>query len=83
MSTFEVLRSFGTAALLRFTAGLVLFVALHLLRLPLLLVARVLEAAMCRVDAYLTGLISYHSPSVSGEQWIDDEEEVISHVYAA
>lgn len=84
MSTFEVLRRFGTGALLRFTAGLVLFVALHVLRLPLLLVARVLEASMCRVDAYMTGLVSDHAPPMGREQWIEDEEEeVISHVYAA
>ncbi|HJQ45598.1 MAG TPA: hypothetical protein VJ870_04625 [Amycolatopsis sp.] len=52
MSLFEVLSRFGTAALLRFVSAVVLFLLLHLLRIPLVLIARVLEIAMCRANAY-------------------------------
>jgi len=53
MSAFEVLERYGTTALLRFLGAVAVFVALHLLRLPFLLLARLLEVGMCRVDAYL------------------------------
>lgn len=56
MSTFAVLHTFGMTVLLRFIGALALFVVLHVVRLPLVLVARVLEVAMWRVDAYVTGL---------------------------
>lgn len=52
MSTFDVLERYGTAALLRFAAAVALFLVLHLARIPLVLVARVLEGVMRRVDAY-------------------------------
>lgn len=52
MSTFDVLARYGTAALLRFAAAVALFLVLHLIRIPLVLVARVLEGVMRRVDAY-------------------------------
>jgi hypothetical protein len=52
MSTFEVLDRFGTAALIRFVAAVTLFLALHLLRMPLVQAARALEALMRRVDGY-------------------------------
>lgn len=52
MSVFEVLQRFGTAALLRFTGAVAVFLLLHLLRIPLVLVARVLEVSMRRIDAY-------------------------------
>ncbi|WP_216210585.1 hypothetical protein [Amycolatopsis aidingensis] len=52
MSTFDVLRRYGTAALLRFAGAVLLFLLLHLVRIPLVLAARVLEVAMRRVDGY-------------------------------
>lgn len=55
MSATDVLSRYGTAALLRFLGAVAVFVALHLLRLPFLLIARLLEVGMGRVDAYLTG----------------------------
>lgn len=57
MSPIEVAHQLGTVALLRLLAGLLVFVVLHLLRLPLLLTARVLELSMRRVDRFVvTGL---------------------------
>ncbi|MFC4004892.1 hypothetical protein ACFS2C_23550 [Prauserella oleivorans] len=52
MSTFDVLRTYGTAALLRFAGAVVLFLVLHLVRIPLVLLARVLEVGMRRIDGY-------------------------------
>lgn len=52
MSTFDVLNRHGTAALLRFAAAVALFLVLHLIRIPLVLIARVLEGVMQRVDGY-------------------------------
>ncbi|RBM12126.1 hypothetical protein DI005_33240 [Prauserella sp. PE36] len=54
MSTFDVLRQYGTAALLRFAGAVVLFLVLHLVRIPLVLAARVLEVAMRRLDGFAT-----------------------------
>lgn len=54
MSAFDVLERFGTAALLRFLGAVAVFVLLHLVRLPLLTLARLLEVGMRRVDGYLT-----------------------------
>lgn len=58
MSAMEVLARFGTFALLRFVLALLVFVALHLVRLPILMVVRVLEAAMSRVDRAVTAAVS-------------------------
>ncbi len=52
MTAFDVLERFGTVALLRFAAAVALFLVLHLVRIPLVLVARVLEGVMSRVDGY-------------------------------
>jgi hypothetical protein len=54
MTTFDVLHRYGTAALLRFAGAVALFLALHLVRIPLVLLAAVLEGAMHRVDGYAT-----------------------------
>nr|WP_042182588.1 hypothetical protein [Kibdelosporangium sp. MJ126-NF4]CEL15087.1 hypothetical protein [Kibdelosporangium sp. MJ126-NF4]CTQ93319.1 hypothetical protein [Kibdelosporangium sp. MJ126-NF4] len=57
MSAADVLRQFGTVALLRFLVVLLLFLALHLTRLPLVVLARVLEIGMHLMDrALVTGL---------------------------
>lgn len=52
MSIGEVLARHGTAALLRFAGVLLLFLLLHLVRIPLVLAARVLEVAMRRINDY-------------------------------
>lgn len=54
MSAFDVLQRYGTAALLRFTGAVTVFLLLHLIRIPLVIVARVLEVSMHRVDAFAT-----------------------------
>jgi hypothetical protein len=54
MTVFEVLNKVGTAALLRFAGAVVLFLVLHLVRLPLVLIVRVLEGVMRRVDGFAT-----------------------------
>ena len=51
---FEVLRRFGTFALLVFTGAVLVFLVLHLVRIPLVLAARVLEISMRRVDGFVT-----------------------------
>lgn len=65
MSAFDVLDRYGTAALLRFLGAVALFVALHLVRLPFVLLARVLEVGMGRVDGYLTGALATGSGSAT------------------
>ncbi|AHJ58546.1 hypothetical protein [Amycolatopsis keratiniphila] len=59
MSAFDVLDRFGTAALLRFLGLVVLFVALHLVRIPLHLLARVLEIGMVRVNKQLATSVAH------------------------
>lgn len=59
MPCSEVLARYGTTALLRLLGALALFLTLHLLRAPLLVVVRVLAAAMARVDAYAAGQVSH------------------------
>jgi hypothetical protein len=44
--------------LLRFLAAVALFVTLHLIRIPLVLVARALEVAMRRVDTAIVTSVS-------------------------
>jgi hypothetical protein len=60
MSAVDVLRQFGTWALLRFVAVLVLFLTLHLVRLPLVVIAHVLEIGMRRVDGAMVAGLSPH-----------------------
>ncbi|GAB3472278.1 hypothetical protein [Actinophytocola sediminis] len=54
MSATDVLARFGTWVLLRFVLALLVFVLLHLIRLPVLLLAAVLTGAMTRVDLAVT-----------------------------
>lgn len=62
MSGFDVLSRYGTTALLRFLGCVALFVALHVLRQPFLLAARLLEAGMRGIDARLTATVSTDGP---------------------
>jgi hypothetical protein len=52
------LQRFGTWALLRFGAAVAVFLVLHLIRIPLVLGARMVEVAMRRADAYTARLAS-------------------------
>lgn len=63
MSAWDVLARFGTVKLLGFVVALLVFVALHLARLPLLWAARLLEAAMSRVDHAITAAVSVTATS--------------------
>lgn len=74
MSTFAVLHTYGLATLLRFLGALALFIALHLVRLPLVVAARVLEVAMFRVDAYLTDLTRHNTTAWADTPWFDEKE---------
>jgi hypothetical protein len=73
---FDALERRGTLALLKFTGALVLFVLLHLARLPLVLAARVLEVALRRLDRYATdharraptGPINHFYPATNREE---------------
>lgn len=53
-TTFDLLDRYGGGRLAAVVGALALFLALHLLRSPLLLAVRVLEVSMRRVDAYAT-----------------------------
>jgi hypothetical protein len=67
MSARDVLARFGTWALLRFVLALLVFVLLHLARLPVLLLAVVLDSAMSRVDNAVTAAVSDRPESAAGE----------------
>lgn len=68
MSATDVLARFGTWALLKFVVALLVFVVLHLTRLPFLALVAVLNAAMSRVDGAVTAAVSRGMPgSVAGE----------------
>ena len=67
MSAFEVVQRYGTWALLRFVLALLAFVALHLVRLPLLWVARVLEVCMRRIDGFVVAGLPPR-PAGTGEE---------------
>ncbi|GAB3580342.1 hypothetical protein GCM10027445_50480 [Amycolatopsis endophytica] len=50
---FEVLRTFGTKALVKFAAAVGLFLVLHLVRIVPVLIATVIEVSMRRLDAFI------------------------------
>lgn len=51
---FTLLERNGTKSLLKVFGGLALFLVLHLARIPLVLVVRVLAGVMERLDTYVT-----------------------------
>lgn len=63
MSAFDVLDKFGTAALLKFFAAVAAFVLLHVLRIPIFLLAKLLEIGMVRIDRHLAGSIAAAPPT--------------------
>lgn len=54
MTTFEVVNTYGGKTLARFVAAETVFLLLHFLRWLVLLVVRVLDVQLRRVDAYAT-----------------------------
>jgi hypothetical protein len=66
MSMFAVLEQHGLLAVLRLLAVLLAFVVLQLLRLPLLMVARVLEEAMRRLDGVVVAGLPAPRPGGDG-----------------
>jgi hypothetical protein len=88
MTTFDVLNRYGTAALARFVGALVLFLALHLIRIPLVLIVRVLEISMRRIDGYATRQASpSRGPTRPVNHWFPrsnpSEQEEYTDAYAA
>lgn len=81
MSMFEVLRRLGTFALLVFTGVVLVFLVLHLIRIPLVLIAKVLEISMRRLDGFVARHASkppagpvnqfFHHPTVTREEAIN------------
>lgn len=67
MSAFEVVQRYGTWALLRFVLALLVFVVVHLVRLPLLWVVRVLEVFMRRIDGFVVAGLPPRPVSVGEE----------------
>jgi len=58
MSMFEVLRGFGTKALLKFAGAVGLFLVLHLIRIVPVLIAKAIEMSMRRLDSYIVAQAS-------------------------
>lgn len=54
MSTFDVLARHGTAALAKHVGLLFLFLCLHLIRIPFVLIERVLAGTLVRIDKAAT-----------------------------
>lgn len=59
MSATDVLAQYGTWALTKFVAALLVFVLLVLVRMPVRLLVVVLESAMARVDRAVTSAVSH------------------------
>lgn len=78
MSAFDALTRYGTRALICFLVALTTFVALHLLRLPLLTAARILEALMRKLDNRLAALADpAPEPTTRSRRWGDRWGEAI------
>ncbi|MEV4604912.1 hypothetical protein AB0K15_47160 [Amycolatopsis sp. NPDC049253] len=58
MTTFDVLQRYGTLALIRHTVTVLLFLVLHLIRIPLVLIVRILAGVMGELDRYATAQAS-------------------------
>ncbi|ALG05780.1 hypothetical protein [Kibdelosporangium phytohabitans] len=69
MSATEVVNRFGVWTLAKLVLALLVFLALHLARWPLLVLARLLEMGMSGVDRLVTAAVT--SPPRPGEKWRD------------
>ncbi|HKS46706.1 MAG TPA: hypothetical protein VJT49_16660 [Amycolatopsis sp.] len=76
MSLFDALEQRGTLALLRFTGSVVVFLVLHLIRIPFVLVAQVLEHALRHIDAYVAAQAS-RPPPARINHFYDHREEAV------
>jgi hypothetical protein len=72
MSTFDVLREHGTAALARHAGLVVLFLLLHLIRIPFVLIERVLAGVLVRIDDAATAQAS-RTPKRAINQFFPDD----------
>ncbi|MFE0022370.1 hypothetical protein [Amycolatopsis sp. NPDC059021] len=63
MSPFDSLPDVGTRALMRFTGGLVAYLLVHLLRLPVKFALDVLETTMRHIVAQLSALADQPAPA--------------------
>lgn len=72
MSTFDVLQQHGTAALARHVGLLVLFLCLHVIRIPFVLIERVLAGALVRIDKATTAQAS-RAPKRPVNQFFPDD----------
>jgi hypothetical protein len=77
MSAFTVLHRHGTPALLLFTILLAAFSVLHLVRLPLLALAWLLERAMRAVDDGLSHTTARPRVQPQARRWGDQWGEAI------
>ena len=68
MNATDVLAQYGTWALMKFVGALVLFMVLHLMRLPVRLLLVMFEAAMSRVDNAVTAAVSRPTPRPGDRQ---------------
>lgn len=72
MSTFDVLEQHGTLALARHVGWLFLFLILHLIRIPFVLIERVLAGALVRIDRAATTQAS-RTPTRPVNQFFADD----------
>lgn len=79
MSLFDALEQRGTLALLRFTGAVVAFLLIHLVRIPFVLVARVLEHAARRLSDSAAQLATRPPPARINHFYDHREEAVRVH----
>jgi hypothetical protein len=72
VTTFDVLSRYGTAALARHTGLVVLFLVLHLIRIPFVLIERVLAGVLARLDRAATAQAS-RPPTRRVNQFFPDD----------
>lgn len=80
MSTFDVLEQHGTAALARHFGLLGLFLALHLIRIPFVLIERVLAGALVRIDRAATAQAGRIPKRPVNQFFTEDRKEAPAHV---
>jgi hypothetical protein len=83
VSTFDVLEQHGTLALTRHIGWLLLFLALHLIRIPFVLIERVLAGVLVRIDRAATAQASRIPQRPVNQFFPDDitaQKEAPAHV---
>jgi hypothetical protein len=74
MSLFEALEKAGTWALIKFAAVLVAFLTIHLIRIPCVLAARVLEVFLVRINVYVLAQTAGRSPAAPVNQFFTTDQ---------